>query len=111
MVAASRIGGCRLIACPCGIVGYRGFDMPHSSRRRAIALSLFGALFCCATGSAQEAPTPVSFSKDIVPILTASCTGCHQPDKKKAGLDLSTHKAALVGAKDGPAIIPGDPDK
>jgi WD40 repeat protein/mono/diheme cytochrome c family protein len=84
--------------------------MPHPSRRRAIALSLFGAFFC-ATASAQEAAKPVSFSKDIVPILTASCTGCHQPEKLKAGLDLSTHKAALVGAKDGPAIIPGDPDK
>lgn len=65
----------------------------------------------CATASAQEAPKPVSFSKEIAPILTASCSGCHQPDKKKAGLDLSNHKAALVGAKDGPAIIPGDPDK
>src|SRR5688572_24553903 len=94
--------------------------MPHpSSRRRAIALSLFAALYGLAhaamsiptTALAQETPKPVSFSKEIAPIFTASCTGCHQPEKLKAGLDLSTHKAALVGAKDGPAIIPGDPDK
>src|SRR5687768_1897951 len=94
--------------------------MPHpSSRRRAIALSLVATLSCLAhaavsistTALAQEAPKPVSFSRDIAPIFTASCTGCHQPEKLKAGLDLSTHKAALVGAKDGPAIIPGDPDK
>jgi WD40 repeat protein len=82
--------------------------MPHS-RRRAIAVSLFATL-SCATALAQEQPKPVSFSKEIVPIFTASCTGCHQPEKKKGGLDLSTHRASMVGAKDGPAIIPGNPD-
>ncbi|HYG78567.1 MAG TPA: c-type cytochrome domain-containing protein [Planctomycetota bacterium] len=45
--------------------------------------------------------TPVSFSRDIAPILRANCQGCHKPEKKKGGLDLSTYAALLKGGKHG----------
>ena len=58
---------------------------------------------------AQE--PPVSYSKQVAPIFAASCVGCHQPEKKKGGLDMSSYKALMAGAKDSPAVVPGQPEK
>jgi hypothetical protein len=54
---------------------------------------------------------PVSFTHDLTPIFTASCSGCHSTDKKKGGLDLSTYKALMAGSKEGPVVTPGHPEK
>ena len=45
--------------------------------------------------SAATAAEPVSFYREVRPILRANCLGCHKPGKTKGGLDLSTH-ATLV---------------
>ena len=57
--------------------------------------------------SAQDAP--VDFQKQVAPILSARCLGCHQPGKIKGGLDLTTLKKTLAGGESGPAIEPGKP--
>lgn len=51
----------------------------------------------------------VSFSKEISPLFRRSCTACHQPQKSKGGLDLTSHAAALTSGKHGPEIRAGDP--
>ena len=46
-----------------------------------------------------------------LPIFRNSCLGCHNPDKKKAGLDLSARwQTAITGSNNGQVINPGDPD-
>ncbi|HKS35604.1 MAG TPA: c-type cytochrome domain-containing protein, partial [Verrucomicrobiae bacterium] len=67
---------------------------------------LFGA---CAAG-AQDAK-PVSYYRDIVPILKRSCTGCHHPGKLKADLDLTTYATFQKGGKHGQSWAPGKPDE
>ncbi|HXG10509.1 MAG TPA: DUF1553 domain-containing protein [Gemmataceae bacterium] len=51
---------------------------------------------------------PIEFNRDIRPILTENCFGCHGPDSasRKAGLRLDQREAALKAG----AIVPGDPD-
>src|SRR5260370_11605600 len=44
-----------------------------------------------------------------MPVLRNSCLNCHNPDKKKAGLDLSTYAAAIAGSDNGKVVKPGDP--
>jgi WD40 repeat protein len=69
--------------------------------------SLFGVVL--ATSSfvrGQEAP--VSFHRDVFPLLRANCVGCHKPSKSKGQLDLTTHAALMKGGKDGAAVHPGD---
>jgi hypothetical protein len=54
------------------------------------------------------AAEPVSFSRDVLPILSDNCFGCHGQDEshRKAKLRLDVREAAL--AKE--AFVPGKPD-
>lgn len=66
-------------------------------------------LVVCAVANAQ-APAKVTYAEHIAPIFRNVCTNCHNPDKKKAGLDLTTYAGALAGSENGPVIKPGNAD-
>lgn len=59
--------------------------------------------------TADTPDRPVSFFQEIRPLFRRSCTACHQPQKAKGGLDLTSHAAALTSGKHGPQIRAGDP--
>jgi hypothetical protein len=62
--------------------------------------------------SAPPLPDRIDFNRDIRPILSNRCYGCHGPDatKREAGLQLDTHERAIVAADSGSiAIVPGKP--
>jgi hypothetical protein len=54
-----------------------------------------------------NAQAPVSFSKDIQPILEQNCLSCHGPAMQSSRLNLSTLEGALRGGARGSAIVPG----
>ena len=53
------------------------------------------------------------FENKIRPVLAESCYNCHsqKSEKVKGGLFLDTKDGLLKGGDNGPAIVPGDPDK
>lgn len=54
----------------------------------------------------------VNFYKEVMPILEANCFSCHQGSKTKGDLKLDSLADALKGGEsDGPAIVPGQPEK
>ena len=57
-----------------------------------------------------QAPAKVTYSDHILPIFRNACTNCHNPDKKKAGLDLTTYQATIAGSESGPVLKPGNAD-
>ena len=58
-------------------------------------------LVCCAD--------PVSFTRDVLPILSDKCFACHGPDaaSRKAGLRLDD----AASAREAGAIVPGKPEE
>ncbi|WP_437187486.1 DUF1549 domain-containing protein [Planctomicrobium sp. SH668] len=60
----------------------------------------------------SQATKAVSFQKEIQPILMANCQGCHQPEKRGGGYELSTFSQLLISGESGTAaIVPGKPDE
>lgn len=70
------------------------------------------ALLLGISARADDRPVrAVSFSKEVAPILKASCGKCHSGGGAKGGVDLSTYMAMKKGGKNGPVFVEGDPDK
>ncbi|HEV2292362.1 MAG TPA: c-type cytochrome domain-containing protein [Tepidisphaeraceae bacterium] len=59
------------------------------------------------TAFAQE---KITYQDHVLPIFRNSCFSCHNADKKKADLDLSSFAAALAGGGSGKALEPGSPE-
>lgn len=49
-----------------------------------------------------------NYDEHILPIFEQSCTNCHNPDKQKGDLDLTTYGAALRGGSGGAIAEPGE---
>jgi WD40 repeat protein len=60
------------------------------------------ALFAC-FGAAALAAEP-SYFRDVRPLLQRQCQGCHQPNLKSSGLDLTSYAGLTAGGKRGPGI-------
>src|SRR5215831_13938048 len=63
------------------------------------------------SGTLTGAQGPVSFAKDIQPILQNSCLKCHGQAMQLSKLDLRTLESALKGGDHGASIIPGNADQ
>lgn len=50
----------------------------------------------------------VTYDDHVFPIFQQSCMNCHNPDKTKGGLDLSTYSTAMKGGSGGKIAEPGD---
>ncbi|MCY3007195.1 MAG: DUF1549 domain-containing protein [Planctomycetota bacterium] len=54
-------------------------------------------------------PPPVSWSKDVLPILRANCYACHQASKTQGGFRMTDFEGLLKGGESGDAaIVPGN---
>ncbi|MFM8893197.1 MAG: WD40 repeat domain-containing protein [Planctomycetia bacterium] len=72
----------------------------------------FGGPASAAEGLPVLPPTrqdPVRFQDEILPILAANCTACHNPKTHEGGLVLDTLPAILKGGDAGPAAVAGKP--
>ena len=58
---------------------------------------------------AADAPAP-TFERDVAPIFRERCCSCHNPDRKRGGLDLSSFAQTLAGGGSGEVVAPGDAD-
>lgn len=69
-------------------------------------------LLVCGTSTrvpAADPPAP-TFERDVAPIFREKCCSCHNPDRKRGGLDLSGYPQTLAGGSSGEVIAPGDAD-
>lgn len=81
-------------------------------------MRLLSALACAAllpaVGLAADPPKaagPVSYHKDIRPLLQQHCQGCHQPAKAQGGYVMTSYDAMLKAGDGGkPGVTPGKPE-
>jgi WD40 repeat protein len=66
------------------------------------------ALFVTAHNPSVSAGAPLTFSKDVAPILAENCIGCHAGSAKMANLDLDTLENIKKGGTHGPVLAPGN---
>jgi cytochrome c553 len=76
----------------------------------ALAAAAFGSAVTLTSAQAPATPgqAQVSFSRDILPVMEASCLSCHGADNQLGGLDLRTREAAIRGGDHGAALVPGN---
>jgi hypothetical protein len=55
--------------------------------------------------------TGLTFTKDIAPMLKASCANCHSGDKPKSGMSVTALATTMKNAKGHVEIVPGHSEK
>lgn len=68
-----------------------------------IALSIGGL-----PGSSAIASDVPDFERDVAPLLTKYCAGCHNDTDREGELSLESFASLQLGTPDGPALLPGD---
>jgi len=84
---------------------------PGAGRASALAVIALATTWAAAWPVAAEPPAPVSFFRQVRPILQAHCQGCHQPAKAEGGY-VMTDPARLLAAGDSgiAGVVPGKPE-
>lgn len=75
-------------------------------RFRWLIAGLLGVALAAALTFAQPR-RPVSYSKDIQPLLLKRCVVCHGEKKAEHDLRLDSYEAVMKGDHEGPVIVPG----
>ncbi len=73
--------------------------------RRALAIVGSWLFFSTLLVATTEKP---NFQDDIYPLFDQSCNSCHNPDKARGGLDLTSMSAILAGGSSGDSVLPGE---
>ena len=60
---------------------------------------------------AETAAAPDAQAGEAMRLLKKNCLSCHNEEKKKGGLVMTTREALLAGGEDGAVLVPGAPDK
>src|ERR1022692_2448561 len=68
---------------------------------------LSAILLFAITATAED---KVTYQDNVLPIIQANCAKCHNEDKKKADLDLTSYQGALKGSGSGAVFVSGNPD-
>lgn len=67
----------------------------------------FAAILSLSSLSAQTAEK-ITFDDHVFPVFESKCLNCHNPDKKKGDLDLSTYIGTMAGSSGGKVALAGD---
>ena len=59
---------------------------------------------------AADPKKKITFDDHVLPILREKCLSCHNADKARGGLDLSTYAKTMEGGSSGAVVKPGDAD-
>lgn len=67
-------------------------------------------LASCLTPGLASIVEAASDSEQALALIKSECSGCHNADKKKGGLLLTSREGLLAGGSEGAVVIPGKPE-
>lgn len=83
---------------------------PYLYQMISLVIGVFGSPLASAQTpiaiTAINRATPVSFEKEVLPILQKNCLACHSTSEANGELVLETPQGMLKGGDTGPAIVP-----
>jgi WD40 repeat protein len=79
-------------------------DWKSALRSFALASILF------ALAPASIAQEKITYADHVIPVLRNHCFNCHNQDRTRGDLDLSTFNGVLKGSSSGQIVVPGDAD-
>lgn len=85
-----------------------------SARSWTAALAVALTAMVVATAAPAQEPRPaevISFDREVRPILRKRCAGCHNPEKPRGELDLTSYSGLTAGGASGKAAVPGRPEE
>jgi WD40 repeat protein len=91
----------------------RPFDRARNSRclGRLLARGRLGLLLLIVLpAAATQAQDKTTYQDQVLPLIEANCAKCHNADKKKADLDLTSFQSLLKGSGSGVIVASGSPD-
>src|SRR6266404_2787702 len=103
--ATQQAAAINIFRRPAAVERAAGRDVPRSGS--SVTLVLLSLSFALTTALAQD---KVTYQDHVLPLIEANCAKCHNADKKKADLDLTSYQAALQGSGSGPVLVSGNPD-
>ena len=68
------------------------------------------AVFALLAPSARADEAAVNFEGDVKPILRKQCLSCHNAERPRGDLDLSSFSAVMAGGTSGKAVVSGKAD-
>jgi hypothetical protein len=69
---------------------------------------VWGMILGCSLATSGAQTKVIDFNRDIQPVLTSRCSGCHGPQQQMNGLRVDMADALLKGGNSGPVVVPGD---
>jgi hypothetical protein len=76
-------------------------------KRQPLLLCVFASSLLILSSAAEE---KVTYQDNILPLVEANCSKCHNADKKKADLELTSYQGALKGSGSGAVLVSGNLD-
>lgn len=73
--------------------------------------ALLSSLLIASAASAAVPDADAYYQKSVRPVLDRHCVKCHGPIEQKSGLELDHLEVILRGGENGPAVVPGEPEK
>src|SRR5215467_6069477 len=85
----------------------------HCVRWQSICVTCLASAFVISSahGQTKSGKKPMSFIKDVAPILRDNCMACHDAKKHKGKFDMSTYESFRKGGTGDDPITPGKPDE
>ena len=90
-------------ACPATPCDRRGNSSMRPFAFVFLACALLGGSFCRGEDASAERET----TRRAMTLIRQNCLACHNPEKRKGKLVLTSRDLALKGGENGPALVPG----